>query len=127
MEGVTSMVNVSPAGGSEPFRLWKPPAEDTHLRASRKRWMVRVLLSVVLVPVLVGASLVGLYGCFGWGPVSARDYVGSWRLEGPDDRVAALTLASDGSLEVSGTPSVIFALGGYSKPDCNNTVDLAGD
>lgn len=69
----------------------------------------------------------GFYGCVGWGAVSAKDYIGRWELAGPDGQMAKLILHEGGTLSVENTPRVIFALGGYSKPDWRNTIDLTGD
>jgi len=66
------------------------------------------------------------YGCVGWGPYAASDYVGTWTLPGAEGEAATLVLREGGAAEIRGVPAEIFALGGYSAPDWNSTENLEG-
>jgi hypothetical protein len=85
-----------------------------------------------------GLALLLLFGCVGillssclsigpTYPYRAKDFVGTWVHNGPRGHVATLTLEADGTFTVKDVPWSVFAIGGYSPVNWNDTVDLAGN
>ncbi|WP_129586668.1 hypothetical protein [Microterricola viridarii] len=73
-----------------------------------------------MVKRVLGASLVGaaivlfLAGC-GGRPVipSASEFVGEWVTSGPNDEIASLTIAGDGTFSYTGMPKGLFCAEGF--------------
>lgn len=84
------------------------------------------LRSLTIVLLVLASLTYLLYSCMGFGPVPQSDYVGRWQLDGPNGQTTTLTLSEGGSVKVDNTPRGLFALGGYSELDWNDTIALTG-
>lgn len=97
-------------------------ARDGSLVTKRLRTVLSLLVAAIVVS--VGGYL--FYALQASGTYTRADYVGTWKLSGPDGRVAKMYLNADGSAVIEDSPSILFSLHGYSEPDWKRTVRLEG-